>query len=260
MYSMWTGVTVLDDICLLAFNTFFMVAPLFAAGLFDKDINPDEDRPSKGKIQHPPSLDDTKWYVQVVPKLYTPGQLNVLFSSKRLVGWLLLGLTHSVFIYFGVFGSWAFTGGQAIRVSGMTSSFSMDQQALYTILLLMLVSLHAVLVSEWNFLYGFCVIVLHVILYISFAAVYDRSFTTPYNYIADATMGNWFFWFMFCGIIAACVVPLIALRRYRMLTKPSYVDVITCKKKLESKSPSRIQTLTEVRVVGPIEPVIESKT
>jgi magnesium-transporting ATPase (P-type) len=260
MYSMWTGISVLDDVCLLAFNTFFMVAPLFAAGLFDKDINPDEDRPSKGTIQHPPSIDDTKWYVQIVPKLYSKGQLNVLFSSKRLIGWLILGLCHSIFIYFGVFGTWSFAAGQAIEESGRTSSFSMDQQALYTILLMMLVALHATLVSEWNWLYLFCVIVLHVVLYICFAAVYDRYFTTPYNFIADATLGNWVFWFMFFGVIAVCIVPIIAMRRYRMFTRPSFVDVITCKKTIYRKPASRLQTLKQVHLATVTDPVASSTT
>jgi len=246
LYSLFTGVTVLDDICLLAFNTFFMVAPLFAAGLFDKDINPDEDRPSKGTINHPPSIDDTKWYVQIVPKLYLPGQANVLFSSKRLVSWLLLGVVHSAFVFFGIFGTWVFAASQAIELSGRTSSFSMDQQALYTVLLMMLVSMHAVLVDEWNWLYGVAVVVFHVGLYIIYAAIYDNAATTTYKYVASATLGNWIFWFMFFAVIVACVVPIIALRRYRMLTRPSFIDVITCKKKVENSS--RVQTLTEVRV------------
>jgi len=245
-YSQWTGVSVLNDICLLAFNSIFMVGPLFAAALFDKDLHPDDDRPSKKTIAHPPSVDDDKWYVSVIPRLYHPGQSNKFFTSKRILAWLVLGLVHSVCVFYGVMGAWGFDAAVAIESSGYNASFTMMQQALYTVLLMMLVWLHASMVREWNIAYAVGVIVLHVVLYIAFTAIYDTISNDPYNYIADATFGNWDFWFMFLVTVVVCVVPVIALRRYHVLRKPTLVDIISCQKKLGDRS--RLNSIAHVSI------------
>jgi len=245
-YSQWTGVSVLDDICLLAFNSVFMVGPLFVAGLFDKDLSPDGDRPSKKTIAHPPSVDDNKWYVSVIPRLYTPGQVNKYFSSKRIVSWLILGLVHSICVFYGVMGAWGFHGATAIESSGRNASFTMVQQALYTVLLMMLVWVHAALVKDWNIAYAVGVIIFHVVLYIAFTSVYDSLSNSTYGHIADTTFSNWNFWFMFFLTISVCVVPVIALRRFRVLRHPALVDIISCHKKLGDRS--RLNSLARVSI------------
>jgi phospholipid-translocating ATPase len=228
--SSWSAISVLDSVCLLAFNSVFMTAPLFAAGLFDMDVHPDADRPSKGTLAHPPSVTDENWYVQVVPKLYGPGQRNELFRAKRVFSWLILGLVHSVVIFFGVFGSWAFFASPAIQADGFNSSFPMLQQSLYTTLLMMLSLFHAVFIQKWTWIYLLFNIVFNVTLYIAFVAVYDKLSNAPYNYIAAATFSNWSFWFTLGVTLAVCVLPLLVLRFLRRSLAPTLVDAIQSRK------------------------------
>jgi phospholipid-translocating ATPase len=228
--SAWSGQSVLDDMCLLAFNSVFMVAPLFAAGLWDCDINPDADRPSKGTMLHPASVNDERWYVDIVPRLYKPGQRNDLFRAKKVVSWLIQGLIHSVFVFFGVFASWAFFASPAIESDGYNSSFTMLQQALYTSLLMALGLFHALLVRKWSWIYLVFNIVFHVVLYIAFTAVYDVVITTPYSRTAAATFGNWNFWFTFIVTLAVCVLPLLILRQIKKRLYPTLIDIILSKR------------------------------
>jgi magnesium-transporting ATPase (P-type) len=245
--SAWSGQTVLDSICVLAFNSVFMVAPLFAAGLFDMDVNPDIDRPSKGSMTHPPSVNDEKWYVQVIPKLYGPGQRNELFTAKRVSAWLLLGLVHSVLVFFGTFGCWAFFASPAIEADGFNASFPMLQQVLYTTLLMTLSLLHALLIQKWTWIYILMNIVFHVVLYAIFVIVYDTLYNQPYSRIAAATFGTWSFWFTFCITVAVCVIPLLVLRLVRRALKPSLIDVIKSKHISAFDRTSRITQMNHVR-------------
>ena len=225
-YSEWTGLSVLEDVCLLAFNSIFMVGPLFCAGLFDKDVHPDADRPSKKSLLHPRSMTDEKWYVNVVPRLYYPGQQNELFKSQRIFAWLALGLIHSVCVFFAIFISWGFVSNQAIQSNAFVASFTMQQQAIYTALLMTLVSLHSLMIREWTWIYAVGAIGLHVIFYLLFVIVYDSLYLQPYGYNAKATFGNWNFWFTFFITIAFCVFPLMLFKRFKILAKPKLVDVI----------------------------------
>ena len=227
--SAWSGLSVLDDVCVLVFNSVFMVAPLFAAGLFDKDISPDADRPSKGTINHPPSLTDDAWYVHVVPKLYGVGQRNELFRAKRVMGWLVVGLIHSLVVFFGAFSSWGFSASAAIEPNGFNASLPMIQQSMYTALLMALSLLHAMMIRDWNILYAAMNLLLHVVLYIVFTAVYDTLTLQPYSYIAGATFTNWNFWFTFFITLSVCVLPLVILKTVRRTLKPTLVDVIKSK-------------------------------
>ena len=252
--SAWSGQSVLEDVCLLAFNSVFMVAPLFAAGLWDCDINPDADRPSKGTMIHPPSVNDEQWYVQIVPRLYAPGQTNELFRAKRVISWLLQGLIHSVFVFFGVFGSWAFFSSPAIESNGFDASFPMLQQALYTTLLMALSLFHSLLVQKWTWIYLAFNIGLHVILYIAFVAVYDVVVSGTYAGIATATFGNWNFWFTLIITLAVCVMPLLILRVIKRKLYPSLIDVIKSKR-IYSKSHRMTQVRSEHSELSPQDPL-----
>ena len=236
--SAWSGVSLLDSYCLLLFNSVFMVGPLFAAGLFDKDLSPDMDRPSKGTLFHPASLSsngDTKWYVQVIPKLYAPGQRNELFKSKRVFLWLLLGLVHSVIMFFGVTASWAFFAAPAIQNYGFNASFTMDSQAIYTVLLMSLSGIHHLFVKEWNVIYFLCTLLFHILLYIVFVLVYNELFIQPYGYIAQATFPNWNFWFTFGIVFTTLALPISLYHVFKRLLKPGLADAIRSVRIPESK-------------------------
>lgn len=249
-FSAWSGVSVLDSFCLLAFNSIFMVGPLFAAGLFDKDISPDEDRPSNGarsSIAHPPASNDSKWYVQIIPKLYIAGQRNDLFKTKRVVTWLFMGLVHSVVIFFGVLLSWALNSSSAIDKNGFNASFSMDSQAIYTVLLLSLSGLHHLFVKEWNAFYLACTLIFHLLLYLVFVLVYNQLYIQPYGYIAQATFPNWNFWFTLGIIFLACAVPISLLKYTKRLVKPTLIDAILSKRipRLDKKSSRPSQSIQQ---------------
>jgi magnesium-transporting ATPase (P-type) len=216
--SQWSGVTVLDSICLLAFNSVFMVAPMFIAGLFDKDVHPDYDRPD--------GISEEKWHIRIIPKLYKTGQENVMFKSSRVIGWLLMGLIHSVMVFFIVFGPWNFDGNTAIRTDGFNASFTMDQQAMYTVLLMMLILVHALLVQEWNTGYAICAIGFHVILYVIFTVAYDSLFLQPYSYIMGATFTNWSFWFILLIGLTISILPLVIGKYALKVVRPSAVDAL----------------------------------
>ena len=246
-FSQWTGVSIFNDISLLAFNSVFMVGPLFAAGLFDKDLHPDAERPSKRTMLHPLSVTDEKWYVRVVPRLYSPGQKNELFKTKRVFGWLILGLVHSLCFFFIIVGSWAVNGNVAIQADGMNASFPMTQQALYTILLMTLSGLHCMMIREWNIVYAICTVLLHVILYIAFVGVYDGLYAQPYGFIAAATFGNWNFWFTFALVVAVCVLPLVFLKRIKQMLHPVLIDVIRSKALTVSGRRKSMRQLSAIR-------------
>lgn len=200
--SAWSGVSILDSYCLLAFNSVFMVGPLFAAGLFDKDVAL--------------SLEINSLF----PKLYAPGQKNELFKSQRVFVWLFMGLVHSLYIFFGVMLSWAASASPAIQSNGFNASFSMDSQAIYTSLLLSLSGLHNVFVKEWNVFYLFCTLIFHIVIYIAFVLVYNQLYIQPYGYIAQATFPNWNFWFTFGIIVFACALPMSLFLAAKRLIKP----------------------------------------
>jgi magnesium-transporting ATPase (P-type) len=228
--SAWSGQSVLNDVCLLTFNSVFLVAPLFAAGLFDTDIHPDADRPSKRTMMHPPSVTDESWYVEVIPRLYKPGQENRLFKSKRVFAWLTLGLVHSVIIFFAIYLSWAYADNPAINERGFNGSFSMMEQAIFTALLVALSILHSFMIRQWTWIYLLMNVAFNLGLYVIFVIVYDKITLNTYTNIAGATFSNWNFWFTLGITLAFCVIPLIILKLVRHSIYPSLIDVISSKR------------------------------
>eukprot|EP00427_Karlodinium_veneficum_P008540 CAMPEP_0169077318 /NCGR_PEP_ID=MMETSP1015-20121227/8815_1 /TAXON_ID=342587 /ORGANISM="Karlodinium micrum, Strain CCMP2283" /LENGTH=2681 /DNA_ID=CAMNT_0009136835 /DNA_START=25 /DNA_END=8073 /DNA_ORIENTATION=- len=95
LYTGFSGTTLYDSYLLTCYNLFFTSLPILVMGVFDRDVS--------------------YRMALLVPSLYQLGIQKTYFNKWMLIGWILRGGVHSIFIFWGVralfYGSMASTGG-----------------------------------------------------------------------------------------------------------------------------------------------------
>ncbi|KAK1835271.1 hypothetical protein QBC39DRAFT_388642 [Podospora conica] len=82
-YNGFTGTSLFESTTLTVFNTIFTSLPVILPAIFDKDLSAAT--------------------LMAVPELYTIGQRNMGFNMKLYFGWMFLGVSESVIIFFTIF-------------------------------------------------------------------------------------------------------------------------------------------------------------
>ena len=82
-YNGFTGTSFFESTSLTVFNTIFTSLPVILPAIFDKDLSAAT--------------------LMAVPELYTFGQRNMAFNMKLYFGWMFLGVSESVIIFFTIF-------------------------------------------------------------------------------------------------------------------------------------------------------------
>lgn len=82
-FNGFTGTSLFESTSLTVFNTIFTSLPVILPAIFDKDLSAAT--------------------LMAVPELYTIGQKNMGFNMKLYFGWMFLGVSESVIIFFTIY-------------------------------------------------------------------------------------------------------------------------------------------------------------
>ncbi|KAL1841892.1 hypothetical protein VTJ49DRAFT_6414 [Mycothermus thermophilus] len=88
-YNGYTGTSLFESTALTVFNTIFTSLPVIIPGIFERDLSAET--------------------LLAVPELYTFGQKNRGFNFLQYLGWMFMGVTESVLIFYLVYYMYAAT-------------------------------------------------------------------------------------------------------------------------------------------------------
>lgn len=80
LFNGYTGTSIFESTSLTVFNTLFTSLPVIIPGIFERDLSAET--------------------LLAVPELYTFGQRNKGFNFKQYLGWMFMGVSESVIIYY----------------------------------------------------------------------------------------------------------------------------------------------------------------
>eukprot|EP01017_Pseudomicrothorax_dubius_P049053 TRINITY_DN9054_c0_g1_i2.p1 TRINITY_DN9054_c0_g1~~TRINITY_DN9054_c0_g1_i2.p1 ORF type:complete len:531 (+),score=99.30 TRINITY_DN9054_c0_g1_i2:502-2094(+) len=100
-YCAFSGQTVFDDWYLSFYNMFFTSLPLVIRAVFEQDVNYKERPRGTDPRVRSKTLVERLPLKRSVYRLYYIGQENRIFNQKNFLSWVIQGLLHGAFIYFG---------------------------------------------------------------------------------------------------------------------------------------------------------------
>ena len=218
--SAFSAQTASESAYLLLFNSVFGIIPLFVFGTLDKDVN----------IDSPKFQNYEYWKDVIVPKLYKSLEI---FSFSSVSRWCLLGLIHSVFVFFGVWLTWGYPM-SSIDGKGAPPSLWMASILVYTSEIFLVSVMTLFISASWTKLLIWSVVICNICAYFGFVLVYDLMHlkgTTGYVWsMAESTLLNFQFWFILFLITALMVLPLIGWNQVkRFFNEPNLLDAVRAK-------------------------------
>ena len=223
----FSGQTAYDSTYLMLFNSVFGIIPLFVFGLWD--MNADPDIPPRSDVEN---MDRNKfsWKEKIVPKLYA---IATKFSSFSILSWCILGVTHSLVVFFGVFYGWS--GGIAVDSSGREVTLWMASLLAYTVEVFLVSSVNIWVSELWSKIFLVSVLVFNIGIYIAFVFTYNvipLQGNGQFAYeMAQSSMGNWTFWMMLFLLLSIAMLPLVVGKTLVSKIAPSMSTIIMNKQR-----------------------------
>jgi len=204
--AFFSGKTVYNEWFMSLFNVFFTSFPVFAVGIFDKDVT------AASGIEF--------------PGLYGQGPRNEYFGVKLRAYWILNGLYQSVVTYFLVF---AVMGrGISDRADGQSAELAVAGMTAYTCIVLTVSLQLASIIETWTWIHHY-LIWGSVMFWFYFIAIY--SIQNP-DYIGEAVhlfaiaANSPNFWLLLVLIPIACLLPDFLIRAVRRHLYPADHQII----------------------------------
>ncbi|KAK4252586.1 hypothetical protein QN277_014566 [Acacia crassicarpa] len=206
VYASFSGQAAYNDWFLSLYNVFFTSLPVIALGVFDQDVS---DR-----------------LCLKFPLLYQEGVQNVLFSWKRILGWILNGLLTSAIIFFFCIKA---TEHQAFRKGGEVAGLEILGATMYTCVVWVVNSQMSISVSYFTymqhiFIWGgilFCYVFL-----LAYGAMDPTISTTAYMVFIEALAPSPSYWTITLLVLFSCLLPYFAISSFQMRFFPMYHQMI----------------------------------
>ncbi|CAL5052768.1 unnamed protein product [Urochloa decumbens] len=237
-FASFSGKPAYNDWFLSLYNVFFTSLPVIALGVFDQDVS------ARLCIQY--------------PQLYQEGVQNILFSWRRILGWMLNGVMNAVLIFF--FCITAFED-QAFRQDGQVAGLDALGVVMYTCIVWvvncqMALSVNYFTIIQHIFIWGsIAVWYLFVLVY---GAINPRFSTTAYMVFIEQLAPALSFWLVTLFVVMATLVPYFSYAAIQIRFFPMFHNKIQWKRYLgKAEDPevarqlsSRHQTSSQQRMVG----------
>nr|XP_057939909.1 phospholipid-transporting ATPase ID isoform X2 [Doryrhamphus excisus] len=201
--------TVYDQFFITLFNIVYTSLPVLAMGIFNQDVSDQK------------SLE--------YPKLYEPGQLNLLFNKKEFFICIAQGIYTSMVLFFVPYA----TMSNATESSGEPLADYQTFAVTTATALVIVVSVQIALdTSYWTVINHVCVWgSLGSYFLIMFGLHSQRLFTisiTHFHFVGNAqsTLSQPAVWLTLALTTAICIVPVLALRFLRWVLKPQLSDTV----------------------------------
>ncbi|CAN8238897.1 unnamed protein product [Cochlearia groenlandica] len=205
-YTTFSATPAYNDWFLSLFNVFFSSLPVIALGVFDQDVS--------------------ARYCLKFPLLYQEGVQNVLFSWRRILGWMFNGFYSSVIIFYLCKIS---LESQAFNHEGKTAGREILGGTMYTCIV-WVVNLQMALSISYFTLIQHIVIWGTIVVWYSFIAVYgelpSRISTGAYRVFVEALAPSLSYWVITLVVVVSTLMPYFVYSSIQMRFFPMYHGMI----------------------------------
>ncbi|GAA0151878.1 primary active transporter [Lithospermum erythrorhizon] len=205
-YASFSGQPAYNDWFLSLYNVFFSSLPVIALGVFDQDVS--------------------ARFCLKFPLLYQEGVQNVLFSWKRITGWMFNGLLSAIIIFFFCIRA---LDPQAFKKDGKIAGLDVVGATMYTCVVWVVNCQMALSVSYFTiiqhvFIWG------GIALWYLFLVIYGAlplSFsTTAYKVFVEALAPVPSFWIVTLSVSLSALIPYFAYNAIQQRFFPMYHGTI----------------------------------
>ncbi|CAH2066222.1 unnamed protein product [Thlaspi arvense] len=205
-YTTFSATPAYNDWFLSLYNVFFSSLPVIALGVFDQDVS--------------------ARFCLKFPLLYQEGVQNVLFSWKRILGWMFNGFYSAVIIFYLCKSS---LQTQAFNNEGKTAGREILGSTMYTCIV-WVVNLQMALAISYFTLIQHIVIWISILVWYFFIAVYgelpSRISTGAYRVFVEALAPSLSYWVVTLLVAVSTLMPYFIYSAVQMRFFPMYHGMI----------------------------------
>uniref|UniRef100_A0A1J3G6W6 Putative phospholipid-transporting ATPase 9 n=1 Tax=Noccaea caerulescens TaxID=107243 RepID=A0A1J3G6W6_NOCCA len=205
-YTTFSSTPAYNDWFLSLYNVFFSSLPVIALGVFDQDVS--------------------ARFCLKFPLLYQEGVQNVLFSWRRILGWMFNGFYSAVIIFYLCKSS---LQSQAFNNEGKTAGREILGGTMYTCIV-WVVNLQMALAISYFTLIQHIVIWGSIIVWYFFITVYGeiptRISTNAYRVFVEALAPSLAYWVITLFVVVTTLMPYFIYSAIQMRFFPMYHGMI----------------------------------
>nr|GMD25496.1 putative phospholipid-transporting ATPase 9 [Ipomoea batatas] len=205
-YASFSGQPAYNDWFLSLYNVFFTSLPVIALGVFDQDVS--------------------ARYCIKFPLLYQEGIQNVLFSWKRIIGWMFNGVCSAVIIFFLCINA---IDPQSYKKDGKVAGYAVVGATMYTCVVWVVNCQMALAVSYFTLIQHIFIwggIALWYIYLLIYGALPTTFSTTAYQVFVEALAPAPMYWLVTLFVVLAALIPYFAYNAVQIQFFPMYHGMI----------------------------------
>ncbi|KAL3510901.1 hypothetical protein ACH5RR_030302 [Cinchona calisaya] len=205
-YASFSAQPAYNDWFLTLYNIFFTSLPVIALGVFDQDVS--------------------ARFCLKFPLLYQEGVQNVLFSWRRIIGWMLNGVCSAVIIFF--FCTKALDP-QAFNKDGKVAGFQILGATMYTCVVWVVNCQMALAISYFTLIQHIFIwggIALWYLFLLVYGAMSPSFSTTAYKVFIEALAPAPAFWIVTIFVVIPALIPYFSYNAIQMRFFPTYHGMI----------------------------------
>ncbi|KAF9593118.1 hypothetical protein IFM89_020328 [Coptis chinensis] len=205
-YTSFSGQAAYNDWYLSFYNVFFTALPALALGVLDQDVS-------------------ARFCIKF-PLLYQEGVQNVLFSWRRILGWMFNGLISAIIIFFFCTKALAY---QAFRKGGETVGMDILGTTMYTCVVWVVNVQMAISLSYFTLIQHIVIwgSVLNWYLFsLAYGSMPPNLSTNAYRVFLEACSPAPSYWLLVLFVVIAAVIPYYSYSAITMRFFPMYHQMI----------------------------------
>ncbi|KAJ1377291.1 P-type ATPase [Sesbania bispinosa] len=206
VYASFSGQPAYNDWFLSLYNVFFSSLPVIALGVFDQDVS--------------------ARYCQKFPMLYQEGVQNILFSWRRILGWMLNGFISAIIIFFFCTKAMEI---QAFDEEGRTAGRDILGATMYTCVVWVVNLQMALAISYFTliqhiFIWG--TIAFWYLFLIVYGAITPSFSTNAYKVFIETLAPSPSFWIVTLFVVVSTLIPYFSYSALQMRFFPMYHEMV----------------------------------
>ncbi|CAL5419079.1 unnamed protein product [Camellia sinensis] len=205
-YASFSAQSVYNDWFLTLYNVFFTSLPVIALGVFDQDVS--------------------ARYCLKFPLLYQEGVQNVLFSWRRILGWMLNGLCSAIIIFFFCIMA---LDPEAFNKNGKVAGLEILGATMYTCVVWVVNCQMALAVSYFTLIQHLFIwggIVLWYIFLLAYGAMSSYYSTNAYQVFIECLAPAPTFWVVTIFVVISALIPYFSYSAIQIRFFPMYHGMI----------------------------------
>ncbi|XP_061633577.1 phospholipid-transporting ATPase ID isoform X2 [Phyllopteryx taeniolatus] len=201
--------TVYDQFFITLYNIVYTSLPVLAMGIFDQDV------PDQRSLEN--------------PKLYEPGQLNLLFNKREFFICIAQGIYTSVVLFFVPYAVLANASQSSGEPLADYQTFAVTTATALVIVVSVQISLDTSFWTIFNHVFVWGSLGCYfTIMFVVHSQTLFRSFPNHFHFVASAqsTLLQPVVWLTIALATAICIVPVLAFRFLKLDLKPQLSDTV----------------------------------